>query len=93
MSVTLVKMTRNAEEANGGPLEADVHPDEVGNYSLAGFVVAAAAAPAKLNAADTIAVVIKATAEDLDSLATGEERKTVLEAIAKRRQELTAPPA
>lgn len=93
MDQKLIKMTRSAEEANGGPLEADVHPDEVSNYSLAGFVVAAPPVPAKLNAADTIAVVMKATAEELDLLATGEERKTVLDAIAKRRQELTAPPA
>ena len=33
----LIRMARTAEDANGGPLTADVHPDEVSNYSNAGF--------------------------------------------------------
>lgn len=36
-------------------------------------------------------VAIAETAEALDALAKGEERKTVLEAIAKRREALTQP--
>lgn len=37
-AVKLVKMTRDAEIANGKPTEAEVHPDEVDNYSRAGWV-------------------------------------------------------
>ncbi|WP_027714903.1 HI1506-related protein [Desulfuromonas sp. TF] len=51
-------------------------------------------APPRPNAAESIKlVVVAATLEDLDKLAEGEERKTVLEAIEKRRQELSAPQA
>ena len=46
-----------------------------------------------LNAADTIALVQAATTgEALDQLANGETRKGVLDAIAKRRIDLTPPP-
>lgn len=34
----LVKMVRDAEMYPAGPFEADVHPDEVANYSLGGWV-------------------------------------------------------
>ncbi len=34
----LVKMIRPVQEAKGGPTEADVHPDEVQNYTLGGWV-------------------------------------------------------
>ena len=44
--IQLVKMVRSAETAQGGPTEADVHPDEVSNYALGGFV-RADQAPAK----------------------------------------------
>lgn len=30
-------MERSAEDAKGGPLTADVHPDEVANYEKAGW--------------------------------------------------------
>ena len=40
------------------------------------------------NATQTIALVTTATAEELDELEIGEDRKTVLAAIAKRRTEL-----
>lgn len=33
----IVKMERSAEDANGGPLTADVHPNEVSNYEKAGW--------------------------------------------------------
>ena len=42
----------------------------------------------KLNAADTIKLVSTASAEDLAKLAEGEERKSVMDAIAKRQTEL-----
>jgi hypothetical protein len=32
-----VRMYRSADAAQGGPTEADVHPDEVENYRAAGF--------------------------------------------------------
>lgn len=54
----------------------------------------AAASPSKAtkpNANDTIALVKEAkTIEELDALAKDEERKTVVEAIAARRKELSA---
>ena len=34
-----VRMTRSEQEAQGGPITADVHPDEVENYKHAGWVV------------------------------------------------------
>lgn len=37
-AVKLVRMTRDAEIANGKPTEAEVHPDEVDNYAKAGWV-------------------------------------------------------
>ncbi len=46
MNMTLIKMVRSEEAAAGGPLTADVHPDEAANYALAGFV-AEDAEPAK----------------------------------------------
>jgi hypothetical protein len=56
----------------------------------AGVVKEATEGGAKgMNAADTIALVQKAALEELDALATGEPRKTVIEAIDKRRAELT----
>lgn len=38
--VKLVRMVRSADRAEGGPTEADVHPDEVQNYQAGGFEVA-----------------------------------------------------
>lgn len=35
----LVQMERTAEDARGGSLTADVHPDEVANYAAAGWRV------------------------------------------------------
>ncbi len=32
-----IRMYRSKDAANGGPTEADVHPDEVNNYRAAGF--------------------------------------------------------
>jgi predicted 3-demethylubiquinone-9 3-methyltransferase (glyoxalase superfamily) len=90
----LIKMTRLPEEANGGPTEADVHPDEVQNFTLGGWVPAAVPAASKttLNVAQTVELVVAAqTIEELDTLAQGEERKGVMDAIAKRRAELTKP--
>lgn len=40
MAKELIKMVRCEEAADGGPTEADVHPDEVAGYALGGFVVA-----------------------------------------------------
>ena len=40
-------MKRDESAANGGPLTADVHPDEVENYKLGGFVVDEAEKPTK----------------------------------------------
>lgn len=37
----LVRMHRTPEDASGGSLDADVHPDEVGNYAAAGWRIAA----------------------------------------------------
>jgi hypothetical protein len=34
----LVRMVRTEEMAQGGPVEANVHPDEVANYALGGWV-------------------------------------------------------
>ncbi|MHB1183392.1 MAG: HI1506-related protein [Desulfobulbia bacterium] len=49
------------------------------------------AAPVRPNAANSIELAkAAATAEDLDKLAEGEDRKSVLDAIAKRRAELAA---
>ncbi|MCM0081782.1 HI1506-related protein [Geomonas sp. Red32] len=61
-------------------------------------VVPAASAPdapgKRPNVTDTIALVTAAaTTGDLEQLALGEDRKTVLDAIAKRRAELEPPPA
>ena len=36
-NIKTVKMTRLEEDAQGGPITADVHPDEVGNYEKAGW--------------------------------------------------------
>lgn len=47
MTVTTVRMKRDESAANGGPLTADVHPDEVENYKLGGFVVDEAEKPTK----------------------------------------------
>jgi len=48
-----------------------------------------AAKPTRLNVPDTVAQVqAAATVEDLDVLAEGEDRKGVLDALAKRRAEL-----
>lgn len=90
MPVDLIKMTRPPEAANGGPLEADVHPDEVDNYALGGFVqLDNPATPVKLTAANAIAAAAAAeTTGALDALEDGETRSTVLTAIAKRRAEL-----
>lgn len=38
----LIRMVRSAEQAQGGPTQADVHPDEVAQYAAAGFAVPAA---------------------------------------------------
>lgn len=35
----LVAMTCSEEDAKGGPVTADVHPDEVENFKLAGWKV------------------------------------------------------
>lgn len=35
--VRLIKMVRSVDAANGGPTQADVHPDEVEHYRAAGF--------------------------------------------------------
>lgn len=32
-----IRMERSAEDADGGPLTADVHPDEVANFEKAGW--------------------------------------------------------
>lgn len=59
----------------------------------AGIVKPAAAATEpgqKANAAETIKLVEAATLDELEQLAAGDERKTVVAAIAKRRQELAA---
>ena len=89
----LVPMTRGKEEANGGPLAADVHPAEVANYERGGWRVADAApeqAPPPPNPLAEKAKLIKAaaTAEALDKLAGGETNQGLLKAIAKRRKEL-----
>ncbi|MRR56958.1 MAG: hypothetical protein EG824_01915 [Deltaproteobacteria bacterium] len=39
----LVRMVRTPEMAKGGPVVADVHPDEVANYALGGWVIEQAA--------------------------------------------------
>lgn len=33
----LIRMVRSAEDAKGGPTEADVHPDMVAEYTSGGF--------------------------------------------------------
>lgn len=38
--IATVLMIRSSEEYPEGPHSADVHPDEVGNYSAAGWIVA-----------------------------------------------------
>lgn len=43
------------------------------------------------NAQDSIKKIQAASFDELEQLTVGEERKTVLEAIAKRREELTTP--
>lgn len=35
----LVRMVRTPEMANGGPVVADVHPNEVANFALGGWVI------------------------------------------------------
>lgn len=35
--VKLIRMVRSVDAANGGPTQADVHPDEVEQYRAAGF--------------------------------------------------------
>lgn len=35
----IVKMVRSEEDAQGGPLTAEVHPDEVENFKQAGWKV------------------------------------------------------
>ena len=35
----LIAMIRTEEDAKGGPVTADVHPDEVENFKLAGWKV------------------------------------------------------
>lgn len=42
-TVNTVKMIRSEEIAGGGPITADVHPDEVSNYARGGWVKADAA--------------------------------------------------
>lgn len=39
--VNLVKMIREEPQRSGGPLTADVHPDEVVNYQRGGWQIAA----------------------------------------------------
>ena len=34
---SLVPMTRSEADAKGGPITADVHPDEVSNYAAGGW--------------------------------------------------------
>ena len=41
----LIRMVRSAEQAQGGPTQADVHPAEVEQYKAAGFTVAEEAQP------------------------------------------------
>lgn len=36
-SQKLIRMERPAEDTKAGPLTADVHPDEVGNFEKAGW--------------------------------------------------------
>lgn len=36
----LIRMVRSAEQAQGGPIQADVHPAEVEHYKAAGFAAA-----------------------------------------------------
>ncbi len=96
----LIKMTRATEDANGGPTEAEVHPDEVSNYAMGGWRLAEKPGGGTgdnngrpLNVTQTVALVTAAmTIEELDKLAEGETRKGVLDAIAKRRAELAPAP-
>lgn len=37
--LSLVKMTRSEQDAQGGPTAADVHPDEVDNFKKGGWRV------------------------------------------------------
>jgi hypothetical protein len=37
-NIELVKMVRSKETAGDGPTEADVHPEEVSNFALGGWV-------------------------------------------------------
>ena len=88
MDVTLVKMVRSEEAAAGGPLTADVHPDEVANYAQAGFVVeeTGAAGSTPLKAAELIELIGKAeTAEAVDTLLGGDTRVTVVAAAEARK--------
>jgi hypothetical protein len=67
----------------------DLDDKEGARLIAAGVVTVALVGGAKgLNAAGTIAAVQKAALEELDALATGETRKTVIEAIEKRRTEI-----
>ena len=38
-AVQTIRMVRSAEICADGPLAADVHPDEVANYSAGGWVI------------------------------------------------------
>jgi hypothetical protein len=92
MDIQLIKMVRSEEAAAGGPLTADVHPDEVANYTRAGFVVPedAVIVPGKpTKAAELIELIMKAeTAAQVDELLGSDARATVVAAAAARKAEL-----
>ncbi|NVO00755.1 MAG: hypothetical protein HXX17_15675 [Geobacteraceae bacterium] len=87
----LIRMARSVEEANGGPLTADVHPDEVANYALSGFQVVEDAdiAVKPKTATELITLIMAAATEaDVDIILGSDERKTVVAAAATRKAEL-----
>ena len=88
----LIRRVRFAEESGTGPTKADVHPDEVANYALGGFVVAdpGQAAPAKPLPAGELVEKIKAagSAEEVATLLGNDQRATVVAAATARTAEL-----
>lgn len=85
------------------PKEATLHPDKSFTAAqleilkkepmlVVEIIEGGTAGAERLNVPKTVALVALApTLEDLDKLAEGEDRKGVLDAIAKRRTELEAP--
>lgn len=85
----LVRMVRTPEMANGGPVSADVHPDEVANFALGGWVKSDSAVK-PLSAEELIACIKAAgTADEVNNLVGADKRATVLAAAKARADELS----